>query len=524
MKKIVFSFLSLILIFASFPVMNSHALPNGNSKGLEGRGIWLTPGYFMESPEDGIKAVDEIADAGFNTIFLEMNRHGYAEYDSDILPIQEPYTEFDPAQLVLDRAKERGLEVHAYYHTLRNPYLVRNNPEWGMERVDREAKKAVVNGELTKSIDKINGSRSSNQLVMYTPEHGETTGTNIYGAEVIVDDGVVVHKETYVGNAAIPENGFVLSGTGAVRTWLEDNVQVGDTITIEDNENALVSDTAWMEPGNEEVITEIKRHMEEILTKYDFDGFHFDHVRYPPTDGMVEYIFDYILEGNPSQWSTDVYGYSEGNRDRFESEYGVDPLDITVEDEELFLAWWDFRSDNITNLVSELTTYAKSFDEDLVMSAALTVRPAYDDWDTMYSGVDYKKLSYPLDVMIPMAYHLNAGEAEFLFPGNRAMWIDHVTKGALNNLDDRAMLYMGIGGSTTVHEQWTSDVWNNTIDIARNAGAHGTVAFEYIILTHHRGDTTNFESLSDDSYKTPAKPMHSVPGLLKSVREKSLNY
>lgn len=521
MKKALASLMSVLLLFPLIFHTDASALPNGKAKGLEGRGIWLTPGYFMEKPEDAVRAVNEIADAGFNIIFLEVNRHGYAEYDSEIIPVLDPFTEFDPAQLVLEQAKKRGLEVHAYFHALSNPRLAAERPEWAMERVDENAKKAVVNGEFSRRIGGINTSRPSNQLILYTPEHGETTGTNMYGAEVIVEDGIVVEIIDYVGNARIPENGFVLSGTGSVRFWLRDEIKIGDVITIEDAEKAIVASTQWLEPGNEEVIAELKRHVTEILTKYDFDGFHLDHVRYPPTDGMTEIIFDYILRGNPPQWSTDVYGYSEENRAKFKSLYGVDPIDITVEDEDMFLKWWDFRSDIITNFVTELADHARSINEDLVISAALTVRPAYDDWDQMYSGVDYKKLSYPLDVVIPMAYHLNAGEAEFLFPGNRVQWIDHVAKGALANIGERAMLYMGIGGSSAVHEQWTPDVWNQTIETARHAGAHGTVAFEYIVITHHSGDLTNFHSLAEESYAQPAKPMHSVPGFLKQVRRNS---
>ncbi len=70
------------------------------------------------------------------------------------------------------------------------------------------------------SIDRLNpteqdypGGRGPNQLVVYTAEFGDSTGTNQYGIEAIVQDGQVV----FVGknNSPIPANGFVISGHGS---------------------------------------------------------------------------------------------------------------------------------------------------------------------------------------------------------------------------------------------------------------------------------------------------------------------
>ncbi|QIG40969.1 family 10 glycosylhydrolase [Microbacterium sp. 4R-513] len=76
------------------------------------------------------------------------------------------------------------------------------------------------------------GCRGAEQLVQYTPASSRsTTGTNDYGFEVTVVNGVV----TAAGgnNREIPADGFVLSGHGARGTWLQANAVVGATITIE---------------------------------------------------------------------------------------------------------------------------------------------------------------------------------------------------------------------------------------------------------------------------------------------------
>ena len=47
--------------------------------------------------------------------------------------------------------------------------------------------------------------------VLYTPEYGSTTGTNVYGMELTVVDGKVTAVSIGRGNSAIPENGYVIS-------------------------------------------------------------------------------------------------------------------------------------------------------------------------------------------------------------------------------------------------------------------------------------------------------------------------
>ena len=47
--------------------------------------------------------------------------------------------------------------------------------------------------------------------VVYTSEYGKTTGTNIYGSEIVVEDGKVIGVNIGKGDSQIPQNGFVLS-------------------------------------------------------------------------------------------------------------------------------------------------------------------------------------------------------------------------------------------------------------------------------------------------------------------------
>nr|WP_297429543.1 family 10 glycosylhydrolase [uncultured Actinotalea sp.] len=76
------------------------------------------------------------------------------------------------------------------------------------------------------------GCRGAEQLIRYTSAWGSaSTGTNDFGFEVTVVDGVVV--EAGGNNRTIPEDGWVLSGHGSRGSWLQANAVVGATVTVD---------------------------------------------------------------------------------------------------------------------------------------------------------------------------------------------------------------------------------------------------------------------------------------------------
>jgi len=74
----------------------------------------------------------------------------------------------------------------------------------------------------------INIGRAENFLVVYN-NSGSSTGTNIYGKEVIVD---ATDKVTGIvtNSSAVPSVGFVLSGHGTMNTWITDNIVAGNYV------------------------------------------------------------------------------------------------------------------------------------------------------------------------------------------------------------------------------------------------------------------------------------------------------
>ncbi len=87
------------------------------------------------------------------------------------------------------------------------------------------------------AIDKTNpsdrtfpGGRGPDEMVLYTPEFGERTGTNQWGSEAVVENSIVV--KVGQNNSLIPSNGFVLSGHGKANYWITENVLAGTEIEI----------------------------------------------------------------------------------------------------------------------------------------------------------------------------------------------------------------------------------------------------------------------------------------------------
>lgn len=96
---------------------------------------------------------------------------------------------------------------------------------------------------LSYPLSNVNFTRGTDQMVFYNRYKGASTGTNIYGFECqanpiddwIVNDtvrAVIESRVSGVGNMAIPEGKIVISGHGAANTFMNNHMQIGDTVKI----------------------------------------------------------------------------------------------------------------------------------------------------------------------------------------------------------------------------------------------------------------------------------------------------
>lgn len=107
----------------------------------EVRGLWVVRGTLTEA--DRIRRmVADAADAGFNTLIVQVRGRGDAYYASRWEPRAEQVVrpDFDPLALVIDEAHARGLAVHAWVNThlvwsgenlpVSPEHVVNERPDW----------------------------------------------------------------------------------------------------------------------------------------------------------------------------------------------------------------------------------------------------------------------------------------------------------------------------------------------------------------------------------------------------------
>lgn len=108
----------------------------------EVRGLWVVR-FTMTNESRVRRMVEEAAEAGFNTLIVQVRGRGDAFYQSELEPkgqaIDGP-DDFDPLALVIEEAHRRGIAVHAWVntHLVWGPaappesidHLVNAHPEW----------------------------------------------------------------------------------------------------------------------------------------------------------------------------------------------------------------------------------------------------------------------------------------------------------------------------------------------------------------------------------------------------------
>lgn len=124
---------------------------------------------------------------------------------------------------------------------------------------------SVINPKASDSNVNANypGLRGANQLVIYTPAFGLKTGTNEFGAEAVVVGNTV--KKLSGSDSIIPKNGFVISGHGTAKKWIQQNIVLGSRIYIDTNDLRIYS---FVTPDTYVFETQEKIKQVENVIKY----------------------------------------------------------------------------------------------------------------------------------------------------------------------------------------------------------------------------------------------------------------
>jgi exopolysaccharide biosynthesis protein len=118
---------------------------------------------------------------------------------------------------------DRGRAAVGLVRTGQTTRVVMGHVGWE-GRVDVEGRRRPLNG--------VNRPRGRNEVVLFTPEFSETTLTDSTGTEAVVRGGRVVEVRDNAGSTPIPRDGFILSTTGAARTWARRQLRQGRKVAV----------------------------------------------------------------------------------------------------------------------------------------------------------------------------------------------------------------------------------------------------------------------------------------------------
>lgn len=160
----------------------------------------------------------------------------------------------------------------------------------------------------------------------------------------------------------------------------------------------LREDMLFLEPGDPKVESYMLTIINEIINRYPlFSGIHLDYLRYPSPVPFVP--------GSRFNKFGLTYGYGPANVERFRDKTGINVLD-TLNNEDEYLAWDNWKRQQVTDLVRKISNLVKVKSAGLVVSCAVipvTERAysnAFQDWSAWLEEgiIDYAVLmSYSKD-------------------------------------------------------------------------------------------------------------------------------
>ncbi|WP_077617595.1 alpha amylase family protein [Bacillus sinesaloumensis] len=498
---------------------------------------------YLNTKEKVKEIVGKTAKANIDTIILDIkNSTGFVAYNSDLAPHAstskkidkfQGYPEnYDLLENVIEEAHKYGIKVHAAINVFSEGSTTfqegpaYENPEW-QSVIYEGSRVATAANNSTRKIDGSNITRNTNYLVLYTPDKYEVSPANRWGAEIQVTDGVVTQvsdRNTYGTPALeVPENGYVLSGHGTARTWLLDNVKVGDVLDISATETKLVPSSqaaghsTFVNPIREDVQNYELGIIEELVTNYDVDGIVLDRARY-----------------------NNIYAdFSELSREKFEAYIGREvanfPQDIfeikfdnngqqSIEEGPLYQKWIEWRAGNIQSFFKKAQKTVHDLKEDVYFSTY--VGAWYSDY---YSeGVNWASKTYQPDYSWTSPDYHKTGYAETLDFIMTGTYFEHVTKEeaiangriAEHSVEGSAELAMDvINESTFVYGSLYLNQYSNNPDQFRKAlrkdieKTHGVMLFDLVYL-----EWFDWWHIVEEEFAEPSQAPHHIPGFLKMVR------
>jgi uncharacterized lipoprotein YddW (UPF0748 family) len=404
------------------------------------RGAWHRP-VEKTTPAIG-KTLDTLKAAGINAVFLETFFHGYTIFPSQTyqaygLPAQNPKFEGeDLLKLWVDEAHKRGMKVHTWFQTFyggTKAYMppgpiLSKYPNWANVQYS-----ALVSVPVVPPVSKTADGRPI-QTVYSKPAASTTTPT----APVAMPLGASLADKAHVA-AGMPVN-IKKAPDKPVPSTLE----LGGY---------------FLDPANPQVQEFLDKLALEIASRYDVDGIQLDYIRYPASFPADRFSF------RKTTW-----GYTDVARKAFKAQYSLDPADIDPKDPKmatLWMAWSDFKTQQVNHFVQRVTTELHQKRPDLKISAAVfpdasaALALKQQDWQ-LWGRKGW------IDFFAPMT----------LTSANKVVARD--TRNMVQATDHKIPVFSGIFGPFNDN---TAELILSQIDTAKQAGASGYVLFDTAHLT-----------------------------------------
>lgn len=144
----------------------------------------------------------------------------------------------------------------------------------------------------------------------------------------------------------------------------------------------------FFDPANPEVREYLLKLYKEIVTRYNVDGLQLDYIRYPFQD--------------PAAGRT--YGYGKAAREQFQKITGVDPINITPDQVQLWQQWTAFRTQQVSSFVAEVSQMLRRTRKSLILSVAVFPLPEAERIQKLQQNWEVWARRGDIDLIIPMTY------------------------------------------------------------------------------------------------------------------------
>jgi uncharacterized lipoprotein YddW (UPF0748 family) len=147
----------------------------------------------------------------------------------------------------------------------------------------------------------------------------------------------------------------------------------------------------FLDPANPEVREYLLKLYTEIVNRYEVDGIHLDYIRYPFQD----------------PFSGRSYGYGKAARELFKLETGVDPVNISPRQRDLWKKWTVFRTEKVNSFVAEVSQMLRQKRSSLILSVAVFPLAEYERVEKIQQHWEVWARRGDIDLIVPMTYALD---------------------------------------------------------------------------------------------------------------------